>query len=115
MTLVEQLTAAMDERRVGRYLEQIDAAKVIRGTLHKCVKVKADNGAPGKARITFQAPNEDEPEEIETEWLSDPVAYHIASVARDNLGKQVTMWKHNAPDPAGKVSQGFRRIVWIEA
>jgi hypothetical protein len=60
VSLVDKITAEMDARRVGRYLALIDEAKVIRATVLKVSKVKAENGAPGKAKITFQAPNEDD-------------------------------------------------------
>lgn len=115
MSLVDKIAAEMDARRVGRYLTLIDEAKVLRGTVVKVAKVKTADGLPGKARITFQAPNEDQPEDIETDWLTDPVALHIGEVAKAHIGQQVTLWKNNAPDPENKVSQGFRRVVWIEA
>lgn len=114
MSLVDKITAEMDARRVGRYLALIDEAKVIRATVVKVSKVKAENGAPGKAKITFQAPNEDDPEDIETEWLSDSVAQHIGTVAREHIGRQVLLFKHNT-EPTKEVPQGYRRVIWIEA
>ena len=118
MTLVEQIAEVMAQRRVQHHVDLIDSGKIIRATIHKVTKVKTDNGAPGKAQLTFLATNSEdgELEQIETDWLSDPVAVHIATVAKAAIGGQpVTLWKHNAPDPTGKVSQGYRRIVWIEA
>lgn len=114
VSLVDKITAEMDARRVGRYLALIDEAKVIRATVVKVSKVKAENGAPGKAKITFQAPNEDDPEDIETEWLSDPVAHHIGAVAKEHIGRQVLLFKHNT-EPTKEVPQGYRRVIWIEA
>lgn len=117
--LVAAVERAMDDRKVARVLEMIDAAVPIRATVIKTEKVKTADGngveLPGKCRITFQAGNEDEPETIETEWLSDPIALRNARVAQAHKGQQVTLFKLNATDPEKKVAQGFRRVVWVEA
>lgn len=81
------------------------------------VKTVGDAGQQfsGKAEVTFQAPNEDQPETIETDWLSIPRARAVARIAQGLKGHKAVLYKLNAPDPTGKVSQGFRRLVWIGA
>lgn len=102
-------------QRVDVILGELAEAKIIRGVVEKVERVKSADGSPGKCRITFTAPNETDSETIETDWLTDPVARRIGNVAAAAKGHPVTIWKHNAPDPTGKVPQGFRRIIWIEA
>lgn len=109
--------------RMRPYLALIEDARPIRGVVVKVEKVKTVSAQgeelSGKCSITFRANNskKDEDEVIETEWLNDPVALHIARVAQTakKEGRAITLWKNNAPDPTGTVSQGFRRCVWIEA
>lgn len=108
---------------VRQWLASLGAVP-IRATIKKVGKVKADNGAPGKCEIRFLATrdsgkfknnDDDGTEHIETDWLSDPVALHVARTAQANKECVVTLWKCNSPDPEGVVTQGFRRVVWIEA
>lgn len=96
----------------------------IRATIKRVARVKNVNGAPGKCEIQFLATrdngkfrnkNPDGTESIETDWLSDVVATHIARVAQANKEQIVTLWKVNTPDPDGVVTQGFRQIAWIDA
>lgn len=110
-----QMLEARAVRWVAEHADMVPIRCVIVAT--EAVKLQGADGSkwPGKCRITFKAANEDDEEQIETDWLSDPIALRSAKLAKASIGQQVTLFKLNAPDPDKKVAQGFRRVVWIEA
>jgi len=116
---VAAVERAMLDHRAAKWVEDHADMVPIRGLIvaTEAVKLQAGDGSklPGKCRITFKASNEDDDEQIETDWLSDPIALRNAKLAKASVGQTVTLFKLNAPDPDKKVAQGFRRVVWIEA
>ncbi len=83
----------------------VKVTKVIRGEGDRTVE---------KARIHFP-PDDDHPdgETIDTGPLSNPWALYVANTAKNLIGQRALIYKNNDPDPTGKVSQGFRRCVWV--
>lgn len=69
-----------------------------------------------KARVYYwpaNDPDADEPEMMETLPLSNQFGRMTAETARANVQKRVLIHKRNRHDADGKVTQGFRELVWI--
>lgn len=109
------LQACVDVAGIARRAVELERAARFGAELVAVRRVKASNESPGKCEITLRTRSDDATsiEHIETDWLSDPVAMHIARTAQRHLGRQAVLWKLNDADPTGKVSQGFRRVIWI--
>jgi hypothetical protein len=106
--------------RVQFQLNLRDESVKFVGTPVRVDRIKTENGWAGKCHVGYRAAREsqyadgDGLEWIETDWLSDPIAAYIEQELESHPGDRFLFWKHNAEDPSGKVSHGFRRVIWVQ-
>lgn len=113
---IEVMRVRAITNRIQFYVDQMiehDETRVFRKRLNGVDIVKDDRG-PGKARLELEPDDgSDEPEFIETDWLTNAWAWMIYHIALCNVGERVAVWKKHT-DPADGAPQGFRQCVWLE-
>lgn len=98
----------------GEHSTDPHTASTFQATFLQVTVITRDGGLR-KARIHYQAGNEDEPECLDTDPLGHPWPDWLHQKAKTLApGEPVVIVKRNAHDPTGKTSQGFRRIIWLE-
>lgn len=108
------IDAAAQLRDVARDIEKIAEAVIISGIIQK-----VDRHPSNSARdaVFYEAVSGNTAGEVENLQLSgfrnDAKTQRLAERLRGLVGHKVRLFKYNEPDPAGKVSQGFRTVIGV--
>ncbi len=86
----------------------------------KVTKVSPGDGDGSKARVYYadgpmMTPQGfEDPGYLETEWLGRDLSDRIVVTALASIGQRCLFYKRNRTDESGKVTQGFRTLVWLQ-
>lgn len=112
---VSDLLPIGDFIRLIRHLESPETKKYTRTIASVVRKNRGDNG--GQVGLIRYQPATDckfqDPGEIPTNWLTDPLAMLVCNVAKGAIGKRCLIYQANK-DQSEEQPTGFRECVWIQ-